>query len=43
MDSQRYPAEDLVQFGKNVLIKIGFPEKQADAAAKILVDYCQCI
>ena len=38
MDSQRYPAEDLVQFGKNVLIKIGFPEKQAVAAAKILVE-----
>ena len=38
MDSQRYRAEDLVQFGKNVLIKIGFPEKQAYAAAKILVE-----
>jgi LDH2 family malate/lactate/ureidoglycolate dehydrogenase len=38
MDSQRYQAEDLVQFGKNVLIKIGFPKKQAYAAAKILVE-----
>jgi LDH2 family malate/lactate/ureidoglycolate dehydrogenase len=38
MDSQRYSAEDLGQFGKMVLIKIGFPEKQAFAAAKILVE-----
>ena len=38
MDLQRYPAQDLVQFGKNVLIKIGFPEKQAYAASKILVE-----
>ncbi|UCE56344.1 MAG: Ldh family oxidoreductase, partial [Desulfobacterales bacterium] len=38
MDSKRYRAEDLVQFGKNVLIKIGFPEKQAYAAAEILVE-----
>jgi len=38
MDSQRYRAEDLLQFGKSVLIKIGFPEKQAFAAAKILVE-----
>lgn len=38
MDSRRYRAEDLIQFGKNVLVKIGFPEKQACAAAKILVE-----
>ncbi|MHC4230079.1 MAG: Ldh family oxidoreductase, partial [Planctomycetota bacterium] len=38
MDLQRFRAEDLVGFGKNVLIKIGFPEKQAYAAAKILVE-----
>jgi len=38
VDYQRYGAEDLVQFGKNVLMKIGFPEKQALATAKILVE-----
>jgi len=38
MNYQRYRAEDLVQFGKNVLMKIDFPEKQALAAAKILVE-----
>ncbi len=27
MGLQRYRAEDLVQFGKMVLVKIGFPEK----------------
>jgi LDH2 family malate/lactate/ureidoglycolate dehydrogenase len=38
MDLQRFKAADLVGFGKDVLIKIGFPEKQAYAAAKILVE-----
>ena len=38
MHPQRYKAQDLIQFGKNVLVKIGFPENQAKAAAKILVD-----
>lgn len=38
MELQRFRAADLVRFGKSVLIKIGFPEKQAYAAAKILVE-----
>lgn len=38
MPLKRYRAEDLIQFGKNVLVKIGFPEKQAYAAANILVE-----
>jgi LDH2 family malate/lactate/ureidoglycolate dehydrogenase len=38
MPPKRYRAEDLIQFGKNVLVKIGFPEKQAYAAANILVE-----
>jgi LDH2 family malate/lactate/ureidoglycolate dehydrogenase len=38
MAVKRYRAEDLVRFGENVLTKTGFPEKQAYAAAKILVE-----
>ncbi len=38
MDFRCYGAEDLIQFGKNVLVKIGFPEKQAVAAARVLVE-----
>lgn len=38
MHPQRYKAQDLIQFGKIVLVKIGFPEKQAKAAAMVLVE-----
>lgn len=38
MHSQRYKAQDLIQFGTRVLIRIGFPQKQAKAAAKVLVE-----
>jgi len=38
MGLQRYRAEDLVRFGKMVLVKIGFSEKQAFSATKILVE-----
>jgi len=38
MHSQRYKAQDLIQFGKRVLMRIGFPPNQAKAAAKILVE-----
>jgi LDH2 family malate/lactate/ureidoglycolate dehydrogenase len=35
---KRYRAEELIEFGKEVLMKTGFPEKQALAAATILVE-----
>jgi LDH2 family malate/lactate/ureidoglycolate dehydrogenase len=38
METQRYRAEDLVQFGRDVLVQVGYPAKQAYAAAKILVE-----
>jgi len=37
-DSQPYRAEDLIRFGTQVLIRIGFPETQAYAASNILVE-----
>jgi len=38
MGFERYRAEDLIRFGRDVLVRIGFPETQAYAAAKILVE-----
>jgi LDH2 family malate/lactate/ureidoglycolate dehydrogenase len=38
MKRARYRAEDLVRFGTEVLVKVGFPEKQARAAARVLVE-----
>ena len=38
MTLKRYRAEDLIEFGKDVLVKVGFAEKQALAAATILVE-----
>ena len=38
MAVKRFRAEALVQFGKDVLVQAGFPEKQAQAAAMILVE-----
>ncbi len=38
MHPQRCRAQDLIRFGKNVLVEIGFPENQAKAAAMILVE-----
>jgi LDH2 family malate/lactate/ureidoglycolate dehydrogenase len=38
MAVQRFKAAELIQFGKNVLVQAGFPEKQAQAAAMILVE-----
>jgi LDH2 family malate/lactate/ureidoglycolate dehydrogenase len=38
MHFQRYKAQDLIQFGTRVLIRIGFSQKQAKAAAKVLVE-----
>ena len=38
MAVQRFKAAELIQFGKNVLVQAGFPEKQAHAAAMILVE-----
>ncbi|MFC1886792.1 Ldh family oxidoreductase [Thermodesulfobacteriota bacterium] len=38
MKIERYRADDLLQFGTAVLNRIGYPEKQAAAAAKILVE-----
>lgn len=35
---KRYRAEELIEFGKDVLVRAGFPEKQAHAAAMILVE-----
>jgi LDH2 family malate/lactate/ureidoglycolate dehydrogenase len=35
---KRFRAEELIDFGKEVLVKAGFPEKQAQAAAMILVE-----
>ena len=33
MHPQRYRAQDLIEFGRNVLVEIGFPEEQAKATA----------
>ena len=38
MAVKRYRAEELIEFGKDVLVKAGFPEKQAHAASMILVE-----
>ena len=38
MTVKRYRAEDLIAFGKDVLVRAGFPERQALAAATILVE-----
>ena len=38
MDQERYIAQDLIRFGKKVLLAIGFPEEHAQAAAMILVE-----
>jgi LDH2 family malate/lactate/ureidoglycolate dehydrogenase len=38
MKTQRYEAQDLIRFGKSVLVNIGFPERQAKAAAMVLVE-----
>jgi len=38
MAVQRFKAAELIQFGKNVLVRAGFPEKQAHAASMILVE-----
>jgi LDH2 family malate/lactate/ureidoglycolate dehydrogenase len=38
MDIKRFKAEALVEFGRDVLGQVGFPEKQAHAAAMILVE-----
>ena len=38
MALKRYRAKDLIDFGKDVLVQAGFPEKQAHAAAMILVE-----
>jgi len=38
MTVKRYSAQALIQFGKDVLVKAGFPEKQAHAASMILVE-----
>ena len=38
MGQERYKAEDVIKFGTDFLIKVGFTENQASAAAKILVE-----
>jgi hypothetical protein len=38
MKVQRYRAEDLMQFGNEVLVRIGFSHKQAGAVARVLVE-----
>jgi len=38
MAVKRYSAQALIEFGKDVLVKAGFPEKQAHAASMILVE-----
>lgn len=38
MAVKRYRAEDLIQFGKDVLVQAGFPEAQAQAASMVLVE-----
>ncbi|UCD79292.1 MAG: Ldh family oxidoreductase [Desulfobacterales bacterium] len=38
MALKRYAAKDLIEFGKDVLVQAGFPEKQAHAASMILVE-----
>jgi LDH2 family malate/lactate/ureidoglycolate dehydrogenase len=38
MAVKRFRASELIQFGKNVLVRAGFPEKQAHAASMILVE-----
>ena len=35
MAVKRFKAEELIKFGKDVLVRAGFPEKQAHAAAAI--------
>jgi LDH2 family malate/lactate/ureidoglycolate dehydrogenase len=35
---KRFRAKDLIQFGRDVLLQAGFPEKQAHAASMILVE-----
>ena len=37
MDVKRFKAEALVEFGRDVLVQAGFPEKQAHAAAMELI------
>jgi LDH2 family malate/lactate/ureidoglycolate dehydrogenase len=38
MSVKRFRAEDLIQFGSDILVRAGFPEKQAQAASMILVE-----
>ena len=38
MAVKRFRASELIQFGQNVLVRAGFPEKQAHAASMILVE-----
>ena len=38
MAVKRFRAEELIEFGKDVLVQAGFTEKQAHAAATILVE-----
>lgn len=38
MAVKRFRAEELIQFGKDVLVQAGFPERQAQAASMILVE-----
>ena len=38
MAVKRYRAKELIEFGKDVLVRAGFQEKQAQAAATILVE-----
>ena len=38
MTVKKYRAEALIEFGKDVLVRAGFPEKQSQAAAMILVE-----
>jgi LDH2 family malate/lactate/ureidoglycolate dehydrogenase len=38
MQIERYRAQDLIEFGKAVLSRMGFGEKQAEAAARVLVE-----
>ena len=38
MTVKKFKAEDLIRFGEDVLVKAGFPAKQAQAASMILVE-----
>ena len=38
MKSARYRAEDLLEFGKRVMVRLGFPEEQAHSASWVLVE-----